>query len=174
MGGGALLRRDPVALLPPDREHRVGHQPPVRVVEVGGVVVAIEHGELGAVDRAELIARDAEHQRHQRVELDQRVTPILRPPQRRVRRPSGSDSSQCRSVRSIRPDDPRIAGEGRLVDVLPQLRKRVGEAIEPERTEEEFGAESLVRDGGEPVDNGLTDVGLWRRANREVAKNGGK
>ena len=56
---GALLEGDAVTLLAPGHQNRVRDDAAVRVVGVLVVVVAVQYGELRAVDRAELVGGDA-------------------------------------------------------------------------------------------------------------------
>ena len=84
VGGGTL------ALLPglADRSRQLAA---VRVIDVGtlttAMVVAVEHCELGAVNRAQILDRDAQHHRHHDINFRLCVTTILRATQRRIYRP---------------------------------------------------------------------------------------
>ena len=51
------------------------------------VIVVVENRELGAIDRAQVLNRHTQHHRHHDIILRLSITAILRPAQRRVRRP---------------------------------------------------------------------------------------
>ena len=63
----------------------------VGVIDVGALaaamVVVVQHRELGAIDRAQILDRHAQHHRHHDINLRLSITTILRPTQRCVRRP---------------------------------------------------------------------------------------
>ena len=75
-----------VALLPPHGENFVRHETTLGVVDVVLVIVTVEDGELCAVDRAELVCGDTEHQGHERIDLDEGLSSILSDPEQGVRR----------------------------------------------------------------------------------------
>ena len=90
VGGWAL------ALLPglADRSRQLTA---VRVIHVSALaaamVVVIENGELGAVDRAQVLNRHAQHHCHHDINLRLRVATVLRPTQGRVGCPVRTDRS---------------------------------------------------------------------------------
>ena len=75
------------------------------------MVVAVKDRELGAVDGAQLIGRNAEHQRHEGIDLDSALPPILGDPQRCVSSPLPCDLAQVRAVCTRLPASPLIGGE---------------------------------------------------------------
>src|SRR5690606_34860607 len=103
--GGALLDGDAVPLGAPDPEDLVRHEPPVGIVEVAVAVVAVEHRELGAVDAAKLVRGDAEHERDERIDLDEGLATVGSASQRGIRGQCccyGGDTAAARVLNSTR------------------------------------------------------------------------
>src|SRR5699024_6712 len=145
VGGGALLGGGGVALLAPGGLERGGDESAVGVVEVLAVVVAVQHRELGAVDRHQLIRRDPQRQRHQRVDLQKRLAPVGVAAQRNLRCPSGTDGAEVQSAVVVETTGPGLQREwvrlgwvvgGSLApDRLPKLAVSARETIEAKRAQ---------------------------------------
>ena len=97
------------------------------------MVVAVEDRELGAVDRAELVGGDAEHERDECIDLDKGLAPILGDPQGSGGGPLRGDGTQVGTVRAWTPADPRVSGEVVAVDVAPEIGVGVRDAVEAQR-----------------------------------------
>src|SRR5262245_52801235 len=102
---------DLVPLFPPYRENFIRHETAVRVVDVVLVVVAIEDRELGAIDRAELVCGDSEHERDESVDFDECLSPVLCDTQGSVGGPLLGDRTQVRAIRAWPPTCPLLIGE---------------------------------------------------------------
>src|SRR5699024_3935779 len=109
--GVAYVDGGGVALLAAGWMERGGHESAVGVVEVLAVVLAVQRRELGAVDRHQLIRRDPQRQRHQRVDLQKRLAPVGVAAQRNPRCPSGTDGAEVRSAVVVETTGPGLQRE---------------------------------------------------------------
>ena len=145
VGVGAFLLGDAAALLAPGDQDRVRDDAAVGVEDVAGLVVAVEDRELGAVDGAQLIGRDAEHRGHQRVNLDQGIAAVDVPAQRRRRSPPRADITHTRSTLIPRRQQPLIFREHRIPDLLPHIGIGIREAIQPQSPQKKPRQQRMVQ-----------------------------
>ena len=140
-GGEVVLREAAViaALLAPGGQYAVRDEAAVVVVVVAVAVVAVQHRELGAVDRAQLVRGQTQRQRHQGVDLQQRLTAVLRPAQRRLRRPLRADVAQVHPARPLRQARPRVVAERPAVALRPHVALGVSDAAQSEHPQQYFG-----------------------------------
>src|SRR5699024_4144730 len=117
------------ARLVPRGAHGAGDLPTVRVEDVRllalAAVVVVQHPELGAVDRHQVIDRDAGDDRHDRVDLHHRLPTVLVDPHRRGHLPFGADVAERGTVRTFEAAGPGVSNEGRVVGVAPEVSVRV-------------------------------------------------
>ena len=145
VGVGAFLLGDAVVLFAPGDQDRVRDDAAVGVEDVAGLVVAVEDRELGAVDGAQLIGRDAEHRGHQRVNLDQGIAAVDVPAQRRRRSPPRADITHTGSTLIPRRQQPLICREHRIPDLLPHIGIGIREAIQPQSPQKKPRQQRMVQ-----------------------------
>ena len=101
----------------------------IRVIDVGtlatAMVVVVQHRELGAVDRAQVVDWHAQHHRHHDIDLRLSITTILRPTQRRICCPLRANLTLVITLQN------RLISHKRLIPTLrPQVGVGVREAVE--------------------------------------------
>lgn len=131
--GGELVGTEGVALLGPQPLELDGDEATVGVVEVFAVVVAVEDGELGAVDGAQLVGGDAQHEGHEGVDLDEGLTAVEVAAQQRTRPPLGPHVAEPHRAASRQ--RPRVGGEERVPASRPQISISPGDAIQTKRAQ---------------------------------------
>ena len=92
------------------------------------MVIVVQYRELGAVYRAQVLDRHAQHHRHHDIDLRLSIATVLRPTQGRISCPVRTDRSFVITLQD------RSVSHKRLVPTLgPQIRIGVGEAVEAKR-----------------------------------------
>ena len=85
--GDPIVRREVVALLPPLAQYIVWYPPSVAIIEVGVSVIALQNGELGAIDRDQLVGGDSQTQSNQRIDLHKGLPSVRGHTKRYIRIP---------------------------------------------------------------------------------------
>ena len=98
------------------------------------MVVAVEDGELGAVDGAQLVGGDAQHEGDEGVYLDECLTAVKVAAQQGARPPLGPHIAE--SHRAVRRQRPRVGGEGRVPASRPQIGVSIGCAVQAENAQQ--------------------------------------
>jgi hypothetical protein len=96
--------------------------------------------ELGAVHGAELLSGQAEHERGECVDLDERLPAVLVAAERGIHRPLGTDIAERRSGEVW--VGPAVVLPGGVVELFPERGVVGGQAVEAEGAEQQRGVET--------------------------------
>lgn len=106
------------------------------------MVVAVEDGELGAVDGAQLVGGDAQHEGDEGVDLDECLTAVEVAAQQGARPPVGPHVAEPH--RAVRRQRPRVGGEGRVPAGRPQIGIGIGDAVQAEGAQEQGRGQDMI------------------------------